>query len=246
MRPSGFRHMCRKQGVGTCADPRSRTCADPRSRTCAAPRPAHARAGHRVSCFIIGAVPDLRTPVIAAGSFGAGPQPTIEHGGLVLRPWRRDDAAMLARAYADPGIRRWHVRSMDEDEALRWMQERCERWRREAGGDWVVLESGAQVGRVSLHGLDLRDGCAKAGYWVLPEARGRGLATRALLALTGWAFDELGLHRIELEHSTANTISCRVALRAGFRAEGTRRGAVLHDDGWHDMHMHARLRGEKP
>ncbi|MET7707718.1 GNAT family protein [Micromonospora sp. NPDC005413] len=53
--------------------------------------------------------------------------------------------------------------------------------------------------------------------------------------------DRWPLHRLALEHSTANTASCRVATRAGFRAEGVLRGSVRHADGWHDMHLHALL-----
>jgi len=55
---------------------------------------------------------------------------------------------------------------------------------------------------------------------------------------------DLGLHRLELRHSTANPASCRVAARAGFRLEGTLRSAMRHPDGWHDMHLHARLQGD--
>ncbi|MFC7614839.1 GNAT family N-acetyltransferase [Actinokineospora soli] len=55
-------------------------------------------------------------------------------------------------------------------------------------------------------------------------------------------FDDLKLHRLYLDHSTANTASCRVATKAGFTPEGTLRGAGLHADGWHDMHLHSRLR----
>lgn len=49
------------------------------------------------------------------------------------------------------------------------------------------------------------------------------------------------LHRLELEHAVDNTASCRVALKAGYAYEGTRRSAALHADGWHDMHLHAHL-----
>jgi ribosomal-protein-alanine N-acetyltransferase len=59
--------------------------------------------------------------------------------------------------------------------------------------------------------------------------------------MAAWAFGTLGLHRIEANHSTANPASCRVAERAGFAAEGVKRGEALHADGWHDMHLHARL-----
>jgi RimJ/RimL family protein N-acetyltransferase len=59
--------------------------------------------------------------------------------------------------------------------------------------------------------------------------------------LTTWAFGELRLHRLELSHSTVNPASCRVAENAGYAMEGIKRGEALHADGWHDMHLHARL-----
>ncbi|MGO9487633.1 MAG: GNAT family N-acetyltransferase [Solirubrobacteraceae bacterium] len=189
-------------------------------------------------------MPELRTPILAAGALGARAQPTIEGRGLVLRPWQAGDAATLARAYADPEIQRWHVRTMDGDEALAWVLERREMWRAERGGDWAVLAGGTPAGRVALRKLELGDGCGEVGYWVLPEARGSGIAALALGVLGEWLFEQAGLRRLELEHSTANPASCRVALKAGFVAEGMRRSAVLHADGWHDMHVHARLAGD--
>jgi len=100
------------------------------------------------------------------------------------------------------------------------------------------------VGRVALHRLDLAKGLGKAAYWVLPAARGRRIAPRALDVITRWFFTEIGLHRIELAHSTANAPSCRVAVRASYAYEGTKRREGLHADGWHDMHWHARLRDD--
>jgi ribosomal-protein-alanine N-acetyltransferase len=67
------------------------------------------------------------------------------------------------------------------------------------------------------------------------------VATRALCALSDWAFDDLGLHRLALLHATRNAGSCRVAHRGLYVAEGTLREQALHPDGWHDMHLHARL-----
>jgi RimJ/RimL family protein N-acetyltransferase len=48
-------------------------------------------------------------------------------------------------------------------------------------------------------------------------------------------------HRIEICHSTQNPASCRVAERAGYTAEDVKRSEVLHTDGWHHMHQHARI-----
>ncbi|WP_306490547.1 GNAT family N-acetyltransferase [Rhodococcus erythropolis] len=64
--------------------------------------------------------------------------------------------------------------------------------------------------------------------------------------MSEWAFREVGFHRLELEHSIHNPRSCRVATKAGFSEEGVRRGSARHADGWHDMHVHARLRSDQP
>ena len=117
------------------------------------------------------------------------------------------------------------------------------RWRAETGAEWAVVgEDDRVVARVGLPGLHCADGLAEVGYWVMPEARGRGVAGRALEAMTQWLVGA-GLHRIELMHSVHNEPSCRVATKAGFDLEGVLRSALLHTDGWHDMHLHARTAG---
>jgi [ribosomal protein S5]-alanine N-acetyltransferase len=187
---------------------------------------------------------ELVPPAIPAGRLSGGPQPRLGAGELVLRPWTPADVARVVEAYGDDAIRRWHVRSMDEAEALRWIDERAERWEAETGVDWAVAEGDRVVGRVGFRDLELSQGRAEAAFWVLPAARGRGVAARALAAATAWMFDLAGFHRLELRHSPLNEASCRVAARAGYRLEATQREHGLHADGWHDMHLHARLKGD--
>lgn len=190
-------------------------------------------------------VPRLIVPAMASGLFSRSDQPEIPVGpDVVLRPWRLDDAAAVMEAFADPEIQHWHVRSADSvDEAGEWITARQRGWVAEAELNWAVAEqrTGTLLGRMSLKGVDLCDGSAGLAYWMVPAARGRGLCTQAAQVLCRWAFDHAGFHRIGLEHSTANHGSCRVAVKAGFVAEGIRRGSALHTDGWHDMHVHARL-----
>ncbi len=130
---------------------------------------------------------------------------------------------------------------MTDREAADWIDSWPGRWREETDAAWAVLDAAAVVGQIGLRRVDLAEGVASVSYWVLPVARGRRIAPRALDALTAWSFRTLGLHRLQLSHSTANRASCRVAQRAGFVFEGTKRGEALHADGWHDMHLHARL-----
>jgi len=163
----------------------------------------------------------------------------------MLRPWAEPDAAGLVTAYADPDVQRWHCRSLDLEEAaaliLRWRAA----WPAEAGASWAVVDGEDRLlGRAALRDMHLADGVAEIAYWVLPAARRRGVATAAVAVLTRWAFEEVGLQRLEIFHSVANTASCAVATSTGFRPEGTLRASVLHADGWHDMHLHARLRSD--
>jgi RimJ/RimL family protein N-acetyltransferase len=168
-------------------------------------------------------------------------QPEIRGDGVLLRPWRSSDRPAVAAAYADPEIQRWHCRSMTDDEAGEWIAAWSARWRGETGAGWAVLDAGDVAGQVSLRRVALAEGLAEVSYWVLPGARGRRIAARAPSAVTAWSFEALRLHRVELCHSTANVASCRVAHHAGFVAEGTKRSEGRHADGWHDMHLHARL-----
>ncbi|MFF7272343.1 GNAT family N-acetyltransferase [Streptomyces cyaneofuscatus] len=72
--------------------------------------------------------------------------------------------------------------------------------------------------------------------------RARAFSTPSVItvgALTAWGLHEIDFHRPELDHSTCNTASCGVATRCGYVMEGTKRSAAVHDDGRHDMHLHA-------
>lgn len=62
-------------------------------------------------------------------------------------------------------------------------------------------------------------------YRTVEGARGGGVAAAGVRALARWAFDDLGLHRLELGHRTNNPASCKVAERAGFAVEGLERGS---------------------
>jgi ribosomal-protein-alanine N-acetyltransferase len=159
----------------------------------------------------------------------------------VLRPWDLSDADAVMEAFGDLEIQRWHVRRADSvGEARQWIT-RCKAgWAEEAELNWALVDraSDSLMGRVSLKGVDLHNGAAAVAYWMV---RGRGICSQPVIALCQWAFDDAGFHRIGLAHSVANVAPCRVAAKAGFRAEGIRRDAATHADDWHDMHEHALL-----
>lgn len=186
-------------------------------------------------------MPRVADPVVASGAMSSREQPTVSLDGVVLRPFTIDDIPTLVAAYAEASIQRWHVTSLTEAEAEEWIASRPELWRSEKMVNWAVTADSVVVGRVGLKSIDLEQGVAEITYWILAEHRRRGYARRAVEVVTGWAFNDLGLRRIELTHSTQNLPSCRVAEASGYILEGTKRLAGLHADGLHDMHLHARI-----
>jgi RimJ/RimL family protein N-acetyltransferase len=192
-------------------------------------------------------MPYLVRPVVPPGRMRELEQPLLRTpGGLVLRPWEAGDARVVLEAFRDPEIQRWHLRAFGTlEEAGAWIAQWAGRWRAERDACWAVTDgAGTVLGRVAVREVRLADGVGECAYWVLPAARNRGVASAATTEMARWALDELGLHRLFLLHSTANPASCRVAAKAGFAPEGTLRGAMLHPDGWHDMHLHGRVRGD--
>ncbi|MFE9009501.1 GNAT family N-acetyltransferase [Streptomyces sp. NPDC007875] len=191
----------------------------------------------------------LIAPVVPAGSLSSSVQPSLlsSDEGLLLRPWAVEDAVVLQGAFQDATIRRWSMRRMtSRAEAEEWIAAAGRQWQEERGAQWVVTHAvgGELLGRVALRWMDLFQGLAECAYWVLPHARGHGVAPRSLTTLSDWALKEVDFHRLELAHSDRNEASCRVADKAGFTFEGVRRSALRHADGWHDMHLHARIQGD--
>jgi ribosomal-protein-alanine N-acetyltransferase len=186
-------------------------------------------------------MPGLVSPVVPPGRIRNQPQPTLRVDELTIRPWQPADAGSVVAAYADRDIQQWHAMSLTAGEAATWLSSWAGRWQAETGAGWAVTEQDVLVGRVGFRAISLAEGQAEVAYWTVPAARGRNIAARSVRAVSTWMFQAVGLNRLELNHSTLNAPSCRIAHKAGFRYEGTKRRQLLHQDGWHDMHLHARL-----
>ena len=166
-------------------------------------------------------------------------------GDVVLRPWRPEDVPGLLLAQRDPMVRHYAGRLLeDRESALMVVQSWVRDWYDAAGAAWAVTaRGGAVLGMVRFALIDVNLGTGSVGYWLLPDARGRGIATEALRRTTTVVFDRLEWHRVELYHAVENERSCGVARRAGYRAEGVMRSAMRYpvDGRWSDEHLHARL-----
>ena len=104
--------------------------------------------------------------------------------------------------------------------------------------------SGDLLGSIGVHDVNPVDRRGNIGYWLAREARGRGIMTRAVTMLSKWAFENLGIDRIEIPVDSQNTASRAVAERAGYTFEGVLRSHTVIKGRRRDMAIYSLLRRE--
>src|SRR5262245_18610808 len=143
------------------------------------------------------------------------PGPPLTDGVVTLRQPDDGDLDAIERGIRDPDVMRWLGRL--EMSATEVLELNRTRWRDGTGATFAMCHLDLCVGHVWVN-LDGSGGGA-VGYWILPEARGRGLATRSVRLLARWALGDLELERLKLFAEPENLGSIRVAERSGFQRE---------------------------
>jgi [ribosomal protein S5]-alanine N-acetyltransferase len=137
-----------------------------------------------------------------------------------LRVWADDDAAWYADSVRDPLIQQFTTDSptLTADDVVAAIG----RMRASTAEESFVIcdaVTGVRLGNIALH----HDGnSGEVSYWVAPDARGRGVATRALALFSAWSFQAVGLEELWLRVHRDNVASQRVALGAGYRRSPAR------------------------
>jgi RimJ/RimL family protein N-acetyltransferase len=148
----------------------------------------------------------------------------LSDGIVLLRPWGAGDVPEMTIALNDPEIERWLdgiPQPYTEEDARFWIGDAKDAW--ESGDRFNFAVTERKDDRV-LGGIGMRvlaeTQTGEVGYWVRAEARGNGVATRALELIAPWAFESRGIERLQLYAEIENIPSQRVAEKAGFRRDG--------------------------
>ncbi len=155
------------------------------------------------------------------------PDPPLRGDGFVLRAWRSSDAERVVAACTDPVTRRF-LPILPQPYTLADAAAFID------GGEQALADGSALhlavaepasdelLGAITLHAPGPRHWYV--GYWTVPDARGRGITTAAVVALSRWAFATFpDLVRLSLYTDPDNAASQRVAEKSGFHREGTLR-----------------------
>lgn len=110
-----------------------------------------------------------------------------------------------------------------------------------------IFEPGTNnlIGHIALYSVKrLPYSSAFVGYAMDEIYIGKGIVTEAVNMVVQFAFEQVGLHRVEAYVSTQNNPSIRVLEKAGFQREGLLRKLLYINGKWVDHYMYARLEGQ--
>jgi ribosomal-protein-alanine N-acetyltransferase len=149
----------------------------------------------------------------------------IQREQFVLRRERPEDAAAVAKAFADdPGLAvDWGIDEVpDEAKAAGWIAEHIALWDEGQGRHFAIADprDDALVGGVNFHRFEPAHRRAEVGFWLAPGARGRGIGSAAIEEACRWAFDRFELNRIEMTTLPGNEAALGLARKLGFTREG--------------------------
>ena len=172
-------------------------------------------------------LPGMREPTLRLSIPGEG----IRADDVILRLPRAEDIDAVLPAFADPEIRQaGNLPNFGRNEMLQFLPHLPAL---AASGRMLPLvaadaEREDVLGGGTLHHLDGERAIVEIGYWLLPHARGRGIATRIARLLAEHAFS-LGVQRVEAYVNVGNGASDRVLERAHFTREGVARSLPKPD-----------------
>ncbi len=168
-----------------------------------------------------------------------------------LRAIERSDIPTFVRWFNDPEVRQYLLMHAPISTAQeeRWFEDMLQRQQRReeflftvearVGDEWVP------IGNVGLRRINWKDRRAVLGIALGEKAYwDQGYGTDATHTMLRFAFEELNLHRVELEVFDENVRARRCYEKAGFRYEGIRRQAVFSEGRYHDVHLMSVLREE--
>lgn len=162
-----------------------------------------------------------------------------------LRAIEREDLPTFVRWFNDPEVRQYLAMYMpmslaDEE---KWFERQLEDQNSRVFA--IETEEGVHIGNIGLHNIDWKNRRAILGIVIgEKEYWGQGYGSDAIMALLGFAFGEMNLHRVYLTVYDYNHRAIRCYEKCGFRHEGRLREAHFSSGQYHDELMMGILQEE--
>ncbi len=164
----------------------------------------------------------------------------FELDGFVMRSWREGDVAsaleiVLANRKHLQTYMQWMTPNYSIEDSRKFIiQAIKDRLDKKTLGLALVRDERI-IGSTGFNRLDWNARVCEIGYWIDHRDEGKGIVTKACQAMIEYAFDELGMNRVEIRCSAENSRSAAVPERLGFKHEGVLRQAEMLNGRQHDF-----------
>ncbi len=173
----------------------------------------------------------------------------LEGKRIYLRPLDKEQDANLACQWINTEEMRQFIghgafpTSLEAEKA--WFDEKPEKFPQRVRLAIVLKKNDRLIGSIAISDINWVDRSAGTGTLVgQKQDRGRGYGTEAKELLLRYAFQTLGLNRVESKVLAYNQASLRYAEKCGYRREGILRQAIYKNGQYHDLIIHSVLREE--
>lgn len=163
---------------------------------------------------------------------------------LLLRPFRLNDAAGLHCAVREslkelkPWMS-WATESYTEMTAREYISIALARWEEHTFFAFAITRAEEILGACTLSSIHSIYHFCNLGYWVRTSSRGQGIAGRAAQLVARFAFENLGVIRVEIVIAVGNHASLRVAEKIGAHNEGILLNRMVAGNSIYDAHMYS-------
>ena len=163
---------------------------------------------------------------------------------LSLRPFRLEDTAQLYCAVKEslnelkPWMS-WATDEYSERNARDYITIARARWEEHTFYAFALLRASELLGACTLSSIHAVYRFCNLGYWVRSSCRGQGIAGRAAKLAARFAFEHLGLVRVEIVIGVGNQASLRVARKLEAHDEGILLNRIVVGKSIYDAHMYS-------
>jgi ribosomal-protein-serine acetyltransferase len=165
---------------------------------------------------------------------------------LFLRAWREDDVdialdVVLRNREHLQTYMQWMTADYSIANAKRFIADGISQRLEKKTLGLAIFSGERLVGSSGFNRLDWASRVCEIGYWIDKDEEGKGYVSRACRAMIDYAFDEIGMNRVEIRCSAENKRSAAVPERLGFKREAVLRQAEMLNGRLHDYYIYGLL-----
>jgi ribosomal-protein-serine acetyltransferase len=164
----------------------------------------------------------------------------FELEGFSMRAWREADVEaaleiVLANREHLQTYMQWMTQGYSIEDSRKFIVEGIKNRLDKKTLGLALVRERKLIGSTGFNRLDWNAKVCEIGYWIDYREEGKGTVTKACRAMIEYAFDELGMNRVEIRCSSENARSAAVPIRLGFKQEGVLRQAEMLNGRPHDF-----------